>query len=115
MTVVGTNPFSTHGQLIAEIGKPWFGASPNLEAADFQSLSNGVAARFNPIPAGDWYSARFILAALPKINLLGATQLRLRFNLDDNDDLSSDRIEFFSGEALLASDRPLLTITYFIP
>ncbi len=37
-------------------------------------------------PVNSWHTARFNLASLPKLNRVGDTQLRLRFNLDDNDD-----------------------------
>jgi glucose/arabinose dehydrogenase len=113
--VVGQSPFSTHGGLVVEVGRPYFGSSLNLEAADFQSLGNGVVATFNSTPVSNWYSARFIASALAKINLTSATQFRLGFTLDDDDDLGSDYIRFISGNSANAAARPVLVITYFIP
>jgi glucose/arabinose dehydrogenase len=114
-SAVGQSPFTTHGNLTVEAGRPYFGAGVNLEAADFQAAGNGLAATFNATPVNGWYSARFIASALPKINLLGATQFRLAFTLDDNDDLGSDYIRFISGDSADAAARPTLIITYFIP
>lgn len=114
-TVVGQNPFDTHGGLTVEAGRPYFGTSPSLEAADFQSPGNGLAATFSATPINGWYSARFMASAFSKINLTGATQFRLAFTLDDNDDLSSDYLRFVSGDAANAAARPTLIITYFIP
>ena len=48
------------------------------------------------------------------INLTGHTQFRLRFNLDDNDDLGADYLSFYSGNAAEA-DRPELIVTYYVP
>ncbi|MFZ5857458.1 MAG: PQQ-dependent sugar dehydrogenase [Chloroflexota bacterium] len=114
-SVIGQSPFATHGGLLVEIGRPYFGTSINLEAADFQALGNGRAATFNPTPVNGWYSARFIASAFTKINLKSATQFRLAFTLDDNDDLDSDFVRFISGNSVNAAARPTLIIAYFIP
>ena len=48
------------------------------------------------------------------INKVGVTQFRLRFTLDDNDDMGNDYIKFFSGNSTDAN-RPALIITYYLP
>jgi hypothetical protein len=54
-------------------------------------------------------------ANLAYINKLGLTQFRLRFTLDDNNDSISNYIRFYSGNAALASVRPLLIVKYYLP
>ncbi len=114
-SIIGDDPFVTHGSLRVELGKPFFGAGLNLESADFQATANGSAATFNPTPVNQWFSAKFNAASLAKLNLTGFTQLRLRFTLDDNDDLGRDVVQFISGDNLNAAARPVLIVTYFIP
>jgi glucose/arabinose dehydrogenase len=114
-SITGTSPFTTHGGLMVELGRPYFGTSLNLESADFQAIGNGIAAAFNPTPINNWYSARFNASSLAKINRNGVTQLRLAFSKDDNDDLGSDYIRFISGNHLNSALQPMLVITYFIP
>ncbi|MGC8856904.1 MAG: DNRLRE domain-containing protein, partial [Anaerolineae bacterium] len=112
--IVGTNPFSTHGSLLADLNTPYFGSLANLEISDFEApASQLAAATFGVTPASGWYSATVKGLVLPSINLTGTTQFRLRFAKDDNDDLSADQIKFYSGNA--ASDRPMLIIKYYVP
>jgi hypothetical protein len=113
--LVGTNPFSTHGALLVDIRKPFFGTTAALAIADFQSLaSKPAAATFSATPVANWYSATFGSTAYPFINLTGTTQLRLRFTKDDNNDLGADYLSFFSGNAAVAN-RPTLIVQYYVP
>jgi len=48
------------------------------------------------------------------LNLTGVTQFRLRFDLDDNDDMAPDYLRFYTGNAP-AADRPELIIDYYLP
>jgi len=41
--VVGTDPFRTHGDLLADIRRPWFGTSATLLISDFQAAANALA------------------------------------------------------------------------
>jgi hypothetical protein len=43
----------------------------------------------------------------------GLTQFRLRFKLDDNNNAIANTISFFSGNS--ATNKPTLTIQYFVP
>lgn len=114
--VVGTNPFTTHGSLVADIRKPYFGTGAGLAAADFQAVSGQAAiATFDPTPINSWYSAAVSTTAFPHINLTGNTQFRLTFTLDDNDDLGTDYIAFSSGNNGTATNRPQLIISYYVP
>jgi Putative amidase domain len=116
--IFGTNPFTTHGNLILDIKKPSFG-NANLAKSDFEASATpggyAGAGIFNPVPSGDWYTVTLNSAAFPYINPIGTTQFRLAFTLDDNNDLDPDFILFFSGDILTLTDRPQLIIYYYIP
>jgi hypothetical protein len=111
--LIGTDPFTTHGALRAEIRNPFFGAAAALQANDFQAAPNAVAAAFNPTPVAGVYSANLNAAGLANINRLGSTQFRLHFITDDNNDLQADFMRFFSGETATAT-RPKLIIRYVL-
>jgi|GEM_PF-3019792 len=113
----GTNPFTTHGALRADIRKPFLGPGAALQAADFQAAPGASAvASFGTAPrAGDWYSAVLTSTGRTFVNRTGTTQFRLRFNLDDNDDNGADYAAFHSGNASVAANRPQLVIEYYVP
>jgi hypothetical protein len=114
-SIWGTNPFTTHGNLIADIKKPYFGSNANLAKSDFEAMPglSGIAT-FNPTPDNGWYSASISSAGFPYINLTDTTQFRLAFALDDNNDRDPDYIAFSSGNDIVAN-RPQLIIYYYIP
>jgi hypothetical protein len=113
--LVGTDPFVTHGSLLVDIRKPFFGTNYLLENSDFQALaSSSAVAAFNVTPVSNWYSAEVDSAGYPYINLTGATQFRLRFATDDNNNLIADYMTFYSGNAALAM-RPQLIVGYYVP
>jgi competence ComEA-like helix-hairpin-helix protein len=113
--VIGTNPFSTHGKLIIDMIKGVFSSNRVLQRTDFQAAAskNGVVAIPNT-PSAGWYTKGLPASALKLINKTGVTQIRLRFALDDNDDLAADYLRFYSGNAP-ASYRPQLIIQYYTP
>jgi Tol biopolymer transport system component len=118
--VAGTNPFTTHQNIQIDITKGYFGfdsylGSQALQASDFQAPStlNAVGMIQNN-PVEDVYWSLLNGDANRFINLKGVTQLRLSFQLDDNDDLGADYISFFSGDADQLSDRPRLQIEYYV-
>ncbi len=111
----GTNPFITHGGLRVDIIKGFFGSSAYLESSDFQWLaSKNAIGTFSKVPKNNWYYANLRSPAFQYINLAGITQFRLRFAIDDNNDLDADYMEFFSGDAA-AAYRPQLIIEYYVP
>ena len=114
--LVGTNPFTTHQGLLADIRKPYFGTALGLAASDFQALASiSSVGTFGTTPSAGWYSVTLNSTARPYINKTGTTQFRLRFKLDDNDDLGADYVMFFSGNWSTVADRPLLVVQYYIP
>ena len=48
------------------------------------------------------------------INRTGITQVRLRFQTDDDNDSAADFLRFYSGNAT-AANRPVLVIEYYVP
>ena len=81
---------------------------------DFQSASSRDAVgSMQNNPYFGWYWTWLDSSAFPFINLNGITQLRLRFQADDNDDRGNDYLRFYSGDAANLADRPQLTIEYY--
>ena len=113
--VVGSNPFGTHGALLADIRKGSFSGSSVLQLGDFQVAAdrNSVLAFANTLVNG-WYSRGMAAADFAYIKTTGATQFRLRFATDDNDDRGTDYLALYSGNAASA-DRPQLIIQYYVP
>ena len=95
--------------------KPYFGTTAALLSSDFQAAPGiGAVSTFDSVPVNNWYSATVGNSGYTYIDLTGTTQFRLRFSLDDNNDIGADAIKFYSGEATAAS-RPQLIIEYYIP
>jgi hypothetical protein len=115
-SVVGLSPFKTHGALKIDMKKPFFGATASLANDDFNSLAGkSSVATISKTPSGYWYSSVLPPAAFSYINMNGKTQFRLRFFLDDNDDLGADFLRFYSGDHLIKSYKPALIIEYYVP
>jgi len=120
-SITGTDPFTTHGNILVDICYGPYGSFgpfkiKALQAMDFQSpasLSSTAMVQNNAV--GGWYWAILTPDAFSFINKTGITQLRLAFQLDDNDDLNADYISFFSGDAIGQADRPHLLIDYYVP
>jgi hypothetical protein len=114
-SVVGTDPFQTHGALLTEIRSSGFGNSSLLLSTDFSATASPGSGRdpFAPLTFS-WYAAPLSQANLPFINRAGLTQFRLLFGLDDNDDMSGDYLKFFSGNSIDAN-KPELIVTYYLP
>ncbi|MBI3163758.1 MAG: DNRLRE domain-containing protein [Chloroflexi bacterium] len=112
----GTNPFTTHGNLVAAVQNPYFGASNSLLAEDFQAAS-GLAgiATFSSTPVSSWFSAPLNPEGFLYVNLAGATQFRVGFTLDDNDDNGADYVAFSSGNNGTTANRPQVVIQYYLP
>ena len=120
-SVAGTNPFTTHGNVLVDIRYGPFGyfgpfGIKALQATDFQAdASMGSVAVIPNNPVGGWYWTTLDSSAFKYINLTGITQLRLAFQLDTNDDSGADNVSFFSGDAVDQQSRPHLLIEYFVP
>jgi len=113
---MGTDPFTTHGNLFLDMRNGAFGGGLNLQRADFAAKASpgstqGQVSRLDSV----WYSSILNTNNLRFINKYGHTQFRLYFSLDDNDDLGSDYVKFFSGNVTSSADQPQLIVTYYLP
>ncbi len=112
--VVGTNPFSTHGACRIDVQTGGFGGDVALAASDFQASATAVAAGTlsNAPSNGDWSEGLLDAAGLAAIDPDGITQMRIYFDLDDNDDNGNDFIGYYSGDHSNADNHPRLVISY---
>ncbi len=112
--LTGTNPFTTHGNLLVDIRAPFFGATPWLAISDFQAAaSQWAVGTFWSSPLNGWYISPLGSAAFPFVDPTSRTQVRLRFQVPDNGDLGADYMTFFSGSVTDAE--PQLIVTYYVP
>ncbi|MEI8132903.1 MAG: hypothetical protein WCG34_10750, partial [Leptolinea sp.] len=113
-TEVGTDPFTTHGDLLLDIRGGTFGNNINLTVEDFSAIANigSIQEKFLNSTL-NWYTANLNNINLGFVNKFGLTQFRLLFSRDDNDDMGDDYIKFFSSGSA-ASDQPQLIVTYSI-
>ncbi len=112
--LTGGNPFNALGPLLVDLRKPAFGAAA-LEASDFEAAAalDGGGTVGSGLSAG-WYTALLDPSVYPFIHTYGATQMRLRFTLGDNDNQSADFLKLFSGDAAVG-DQPYLYLEYYVP
>ncbi len=111
----GTNPFGTHGLLIVDMRTGFYHDLRPLERFDFQAAgSRGNVGRFIKTPEAGWYRAPLRARNYALVNLVGATQFRLRFEMDDDDNAVVDFLSFFTGNAPTLTDRPELIVTYYV-
>jgi len=114
-SIVGSNPFTTHGLLKVDMETGAYHDDPALERLDFHAVgSRGNVGRFIKTPAEGWYRAPLRAPSYPLVNLTGSTQFRLRFAIDDDDDGIADYLNFYTGNAPLDS-QPQLVVDYYVP
>lgn len=113
-SLTGTNPFTILGNLMVDMRKPSFGAV-DLAVGDFQAAAGKVAVAVFGTPVNNWYSAVLNSSGRNYINLTGATQFRLRFTTDDNNNGVADYMKFYSGDHGNAGVWPTLVIEYYVP
>ena len=92
---------------------PYFGSGPGLVRTDFQAPEDSYPNDLTEFTI-DWYAAGPLFALAPDggINKTGTTQFRPRFNTATDNDFAADYLTFYSGNALVASDRPKLIVYY---
>jgi hypothetical protein len=114
--VGGGNPLAIFKGLMVDIRNGIFGTAA-LQASDFQAAGAKAYGPFQPVLTGGWYSIN-LTAARGSINTLaassGLTQIRLRFNLGDNNNAIANYLSLYSSNAP-AANRPQLVITYYVP
>jgi hypothetical protein len=111
------NPFATLGQLQASAVPGFFGGTADLAISDFSNTPAGLvspaAYLTNPQQNGGISYGNFLASALAAINKTGLTQLRVQFTLSDDDDGANDRLDFYSGEATVTGNRPVLEVVWY--
>ena len=112
--LVGTDPFTTHGDLLLDIRSSAFNNNLALELADFSAAASpgSVQEKFSPLTS-TWYTVNLNSANLGFISKIGVTQFRIFFSRDDNDDLGADYLKFFTGNSITAN-QPQLIVTYYM-
>jgi len=113
----GTNPFTTHGNILVDIRKGPFGGDNALQLGDFEAApSRANIGIFKNLPdLNQWFTSVLKTTSFPFINPTGVTQFRLRFATDDNNDNGADFLRFFSADTASMGDYPLLEVKYYIP
>ncbi len=112
-SLTGTNPFTTHGTCWADVQTGGFSGSTTLQTGDFQAAAtvSQAASLTNAASNGSWSEGALNASGLAAIDKAGTTQLRVYFNLDDNDDTGNDYLGYYSGEAT-STNRPQLVVIY---
>jgi len=112
----GGNPVSIFQGFVTEVKKGTFSTSA-LQVGDFSVTANKTIGAQSPALVSGWYSLNLTVGK-GFINKLatsgGLTQIRLRFNLDDNNNTVANYLKLYSGNAGAAS-RPQLIVEYYIP
>ena len=114
-TLSGTNPFTTFGTCWVDVQSgSGFSGSTTLQTGDFQAAATAVqaASLTNAANNLDWSEGGLNAAGLAAINKTGTTQLRVYFNLDDDNDRIADYIGYYSGDNSTSANRPQLVVTY---
>lgn len=113
-TVTGTNPFTTHSLLKADIRQGGFNNNLALETADFQASPTvyGVCTLSNAANNGDWSECTFNTSGNTVLNKTGKTQVRIEFYTDDNNDSGDDYIGYYSSNNATAANHPQLVVIY---
>ncbi|MEM6795322.1 MAG: S8 family serine peptidase [Acidobacteriota bacterium] len=113
--VWGGNPFTTFGgNLLVDVQSGGFSGSTALQNQDFQATATAPAAATMSSPAsnGDWSEGVLDASGLAAINVNGRTQIRLAFEVGDNNSGSRDHIGFYSSNNSDPDNHPQLVITY---
>jgi hypothetical protein len=112
----GGDPVSAFQGFLIDIRKGTFGTSA-LQTLDVQAAANKTYGPFVVAPTANWYSFD-MTTAKAYINKMatgsGLTQIRLRFQLDDDNNAITNYLTLYSGNAGPLR-RPQLIIEYRLP
>ncbi len=113
--IAGVSPFTTHGPLLIDLKKPFFGVEVALVSSDFQAGATITpAGSVGPTLTSGYYTGFLNSGGRTNINRTGLTQLRLRFGTPSDLDSIADFVSVYTSNSGTASDRPRL-IVYFNP
>jgi hypothetical protein len=102
---------------MVDIKRGFFNSAPGLQVGDFQAKASKSYGSFIPALKDGWYTFDLTPAQafINKLDTGGSvTQLRLRFQLDDNNNSIANYLKLYSGNAPAVS-RPQLIIEYYVP
>jgi len=118
-SIIGSDPYLTHGKVWADIKDGFFSNNPGLVKSDFAAgPSMGFAGYFSLYPSSlayPIYRANLKDTVYQYINLDGITQFRLRFAIDDDNDNTADYLKIFCGDMPVPFNRPNLRVWYYVP
>ena len=106
--VIGTSPYSTHGNLTVDVNTAGFSGNLALENSDWEATATAtnVCTLPEPLANGDWTECFFNAAGILAIHKNGRTQVRVHFTTGDNDDAGADYMGFYSGNSANDADKP---------
>ena len=112
--LTGTNPFTTHGSCWVDVQTGGFSGSTALQNSDFEAAATAVqsATLSSPAANGDWSEGSLDAAGRSAIDTTGTTQMRIYFDLDDNDDGGNDYMGYYSANNSSSSNHPQLVVVY---
>ncbi len=113
--VRGSNPFNNgFGQCLVDVQTGGFSGDPALESSDFEAAATAPAAAALTPPPGHftWSEGALDAAGIAAINTSGVTQMRIYFELDDNDDGGDDHMGYYSANHSDPANHPQLVVTY---
>ena len=107
---------SVLGDILVDIKSPSFGTT-SIENSDFEASADAseVATMSYPASDGDWSEGDLNATGRGHINKSGRTQLRIYFEIDDDNDSTTDYLGFRSGDYSTEADRPQLEVEYYVP
>jgi hypothetical protein len=105
------DPFTGLGNLVADVQTGGFGTSTDLEKLDFQASATAFEAG-TLIVDPDFAIGDLDSTGIAAINRSGKTQVRLHYELDDNDNGDADYVGFYSGSNSNSNFHPVLEIEY---
>lgn len=109
-SAIGT-PWTGLGGLVGDLHQGCLSLTCYLELSDFAaSATANSAMSFQQTPSG--LNGTATAAGLSAINKQGRTQIRVHFENLTNGNAQADYLRIAGGEAILTSNRPVLTITY---
>ena len=113
----GGNPVTMFQGFILDMKNGFFSTLAALQPLDFQAAASKTLGPVSPSVVSGFYNFNLINGK-DYINKLatngGLTQIRLRFKLDDNNNVVANYLSLYSGNAT-AANRPQLIIQYYVP
>jgi hypothetical protein len=102
------------GDLVVDIKQKNFGSSASLAKNDFEATASKTSVGIFKANSST-YTATLNSTGRRTISKTAATQFKIRFSKDDDNDKSEDYLKFYSGNFSVINSRPSLTVEYYLP